>query len=109
VADPLTIFQRAGRFVGYRYGAPAFEIGLGMGPGATLHTSAGLTLGNTIGSARHLYGNRVATRVSHGSGSWSAAINGSTIGGAVLPIRYPLTSITAQNPIVTIQAGDTGC
>jgi hypothetical protein len=109
VAEPLTIFQRAGRFIGYRYGAPAFEIGLDTGPGATLRTARGLTISDTIGSARRLYGHRVVTRVSRGNGSWSAAINGGTIGGAVLPIRYPLTSISSRNPIITIEAGNTGC
>jgi hypothetical protein len=109
VAEPLTSFQRAGHFAGYRYGAPVSEIGLEPGPGASLRTARGLSVGATIGAVRRLYGRRVSTRVSRSAGSWRARVSGGTIGGAVLPIRYPLRSIGDRNPIVTIEAGDTGC
>lgn len=109
VAQPLTIFQHADRFVGYRYGAPVFEGGGSPGPGATLHTARGLTIGDTIGTVRRLYGRRVETHVAHGTGTWQAVINAGTIGGAVLPIRYPVRSVGSRNPIVTIQSGNTGC
>lgn len=36
VAQPLTVFERQGRFVGYQYGAPVNKIGLLRGPGAVL-------------------------------------------------------------------------
>lgn len=109
VDAPLTIYQHQGRFVGYQYGAPAFEIGRQTGPGATLRTALGLTIGNTIGDARRLYGATVTTRVSHGVGSWQAMTRTGSIRGSVLPTRYPLRSVNAQNPIITIQAGDTSC
>jgi hypothetical protein len=108
VADPLTIFERAGRFVGYQYGAPVSEIGLERGPGAVLSTRRGLTLDDTVGGGRRLYGTEFATSEA-GGGTWSATADGGTLRGAVLPIIYPLRTVTAKNPVATIQAGLTGC
>jgi hypothetical protein len=107
-AEPLTIFERAGRFVGYQYGAPAREIGLVREPGAILMTGRGLTLGDTVGVARRLYGTGLATSAAHG-GVWSAVGNGGTLHGSVLPTIYPLRVVTDKNPVATIDAGDTGC
>ena len=108
VANPLTIFERAGRFVGYRYGAPVSEIGLQRGPGAVLSTRRGLTLDDTVAVGRRLYGAEFVTRAT-GGGTWSATADGGTVRGAVLPIIYPLRTVTAKNPVATIQAGMTGC
>jgi hypothetical protein len=108
VADPLTIYERAGRFVGYQYGAPASELGLVREPGAILQTSRGLTLDDTVGTARRLYGAGLATTAAHG-GVWSAAGDGGTLHGSVLPITYPLRVVTDKNPVATVGAGETGC
>jgi hypothetical protein len=108
VTEPLTIFQRAGRLVGYQYGAPASELGIEPEPGALLKTARGLTLGDTIKTARRLYGTRLTTSAAHG-GVWSAAGHGGTLTGSVLPTSYPLRAVTDANPIATIDSGDTGC
>lgn len=107
-ANPLTVFERHGQFVGYQYGAPVNEIGLQKGPGAVLATARGLTLADTIGVARRLYGSHLMTSAASG-GTWRATADGGTLRGAVLPITYPLRTVTAKNPVATIQAGMTGC
>jgi hypothetical protein len=108
VAEPLAIYERAGRFVGYQYGAPASELGLVREPGAILETSRGLTLDDTVGTARRLYGTGLATSAAHG-GVWSAVGDGGTLHGSVLPTTYPLRAVTEKNPVATIGAGETGC
>ncbi len=54
VAQPLTVFERQGRFVGYQYGAPVNEIGLLRGPGAVLATRRGLTLADNVALGKRL-------------------------------------------------------
>lgn len=108
-ADPLTIYQRDGRFVGYQYGAPVSQIGLVRGPGAVLTTDRGLTIGDRFGAAKRLYATGVATHAAAGVGSWSATTRTGTLKGVVLPNTYPLRSVTAANKLATIGAGDTGC
>lgn len=108
VADPLTIFERNGRFAGYTYGAPVDQIGLVRGPGAVLRTARGLTIGQTITEASRLYG-RLPTTANHGIGTWSTTGPGSRLSGLVLPTIYPLKHVTGSNPIATIGAGNTGC
>lgn len=107
-ADPLTIFQRHGRFVGYLYGAPVQQLGLVQGPGAVLATGQGLTLADTVRVGRRLYGPRFLTSAA-GGGTWQALADGGTLRGSVLPITYPLRAVTANNQVATIQAGATGC
>jgi len=109
VSEPLTIFEHAGRFVGYRYGAPVNEIGLQPGPGAVLATRGGLTLDDTVKVARRIYGTAFTTYASDGDGSWRTISDGGTLGGSVLPTTYPLRVVTGRNPIATIHVGDTGC
>jgi hypothetical protein len=108
VAEPLTIFERGGRFAGYRYGAPVSEIGLLRGPGAVLATRRGLTLADTVAVARRLYRTDFATSPARG-GTWRAVGDGGTLRGSVEPIIYPLRVVTARNPVATIDAGATGC
>jgi hypothetical protein len=108
VADPLTIFQRDGRFVGYQYGAPVNEIGLRLGPGAQLTTGGRLALGDTIGKVRRLYGAALTTSAG-GGGTWRLTAGDGGLHGSVLPISYPLRAVTAQNQVATIEAGVTGC
>jgi hypothetical protein len=108
VADPLTIYARAGRFVGYQYGAPVSEIGLQRGPGAVLATPRGLTLADTVAVARRLYGTGFTTSAA-GGGTWSVVGDAGTLHGLVLPIIYPLRVVTNRNPVATIDAGETGC
>ncbi len=108
VAEPLTIFERRGHFVGYRYGAPVQEIGLLRGPGAVLATDRGLTLAKTVAVARRLYGTSLVTSAARG-GSWRVRTEGGTLHGSVLPTIYPLRVVTARNPVATIGAGLTGC
>jgi hypothetical protein len=108
VAEPLTIYERQGRFVGYEYGAPVSEIGLMRGPGAVLVTPRGLTLAATVAMARRSYGTNFVTSAA-GGGTWHARGQGGTLRGLVLPITYPLRVVTARNPIATISAGITGC
>jgi hypothetical protein len=109
VAQPLTVYERRGRFVGYQYGAPVNEIGLQRGPGAALTTRRGLILGDTIGVARRLYGSALITHASHGTGTWQATADGGTLRGSVLPVSYPLRIVKATNPVASIRAGLTGC
>jgi hypothetical protein len=108
VTDPLTVFERNGRFAGYTYGAPVNQIGLVRGPGAVLETARGLTIGQTIAQATRLYG-RLPTTARHGVGTWSTSGPGSPLSGLVLPTIYPLRRVTGSNPIATIGAGDIGC
>jgi hypothetical protein len=35
--------------------------------------------------------------------------DGRTVGGALMPIRYPMRTVTSANPIATISAGQIGC
>jgi hypothetical protein len=105
-ATPLTIFEHAGRFVGYEYGSAANRLDLRQGPGAVLTTERGLTLADKIGNAKTLYAHLLKTSTAHG-GSWH--IVGSSLGGYVTPTIYPLRRVTSANPIATIGAGDTGC
>ncbi len=107
-AEPLTVYERARRFVGYQYGAPVSEIGLAPGPGAVLRTPRGLGLGDPIGSARRLYRTGLTTSVTRAS-DWKAIGDGGTLRGYVLPITYPLHKVTAKNPVATIEAGMTDC
>lgn len=109
VADPLTMFEKAGRFVGYQYGAPVNQIGLQRGPGAVLATPRGLTLDDTIGAARRLYPTGFGTSASRGVGRWRATGDGGTLYGFVLPTIYPLRAVTDKNPVATVDGGDTGC
>lgn len=108
VADPLTIFQRQGHFVGYQYGAPVNEIGLRQGPGAVLGTSRGLTLDDTIAVARRLYATHLVSSAI-GGGTWRVTADGGILRGYVLPTIYPLRVVTAKNPIATIEAGQISC
>lgn len=113
-AYPLTIYERNGRFIGYQYGAPTSETGLVRGPGTLLSTSRGLTLGITVGRARLLYGTAFHARAvrglhNNGGGRWSVVTGGTTLDGALMPIRYPMRTVTNANPIATIAAGQTGC
>ncbi|MGP0053904.1 MAG: hypothetical protein ACLPZR_34405, partial [Solirubrobacteraceae bacterium] len=108
VADPLTVFERNGRFAGYTYGAPVNQIGLVQGPGAVLETARGLTIGQTIAQASRLYG-RLPTTARHGVGTWSTTGPGFPLSGLVLPTIYPLRRVTGSNPIATIDAGNIGC
>lgn len=108
-ADPLTIFERRGRFVGYQYGAPVNEIGLQRGPGAVLTTPKMLMLGDTIRVAKRLYRNGFETSAARGVGRWRLVEQGGILYGYVLPTIYPLRRVIGQNPVATIDAGDTGC
>ena len=94
VADPLTVFERSGRFVGYQYGAPVDQIGLQLGPGVVLTTPTSLMLGDTIGVAKRLYPTGFNTHPARGVGRWGAVGNGGTLYGYVLPTIYPLRVVT---------------
>jgi len=107
-ASPLTIYVAHGRVVGYRYGSPWPNLAIAPGPGATLTTRRGLTLGTTIGVARRRYRGALHTQA-HGSLNWRLKIAAGTISGQVIPIRYPLRQVTADNPIANIAVGSTGC
>jgi len=109
VADPLTVYERNGRFVGYQYGAPADRIGLKRGPGAALETQSGLALGDTIGKAMQLYPSDFATRASNNLGYWSAATGGSKLSGSAIPNYYPVHKVVAGDVVATIDAGVTAC
>lgn len=73
-----------------------------------LTTARGLTLGDTVGVARRLYGRDFTTSAARG-GAWRAVGDGGTLHGFVEPIIYPLRVVTASNPVATIDAGQTGC
>ena len=107
-ADPLTIFERRGVFVGYQYGAPVQQIGLVQGPGAVLVTGRGLALGDTVAEGTRFYGRNFLTSAA-GGGTWHAPADGGTLRGSVLPITYPLRTVTAKNQVATIAGGATGC
>ncbi len=109
LADPLTIYEHDGRFVGYSYGAPASgQPVLSRGPGAVLLTRAGLTLGTTVGTARRRYGVPFRTSIASG-GTWQLAVDNGRLRGSLQPLEYPLRTVTAKNPVATISAGQTGC
>lgn len=113
-ALPLTIYAHAGRFVGYLYGAPVSEVGLVRGPGPVLWTSGGgLTLGDTVGLARRKFGARFSAHARRGphasGGTWQLTSADGILQGALLPIRYPMRTVTSANPIATIAAGHTSC
>jgi hypothetical protein len=107
-ANLLTIFQRAGRFVGYRYGAPVQEIALVQGPGAVLATPAGLTLNDTVADGRRLYGSAFTTTAANGT-TWRVGSNGGPFSGGVLPLAYPVRGIRPSDRIANIAAGEIGC
>ena len=107
-ASPLTVYVAHGRFVGYRYGGTWQGLAIAPGPGARLATARGVTLGTSIGTTRNRYPAALQTQP-HGSTNWQLTIGTSTLSGQVLPIRYPLHTVTAANQIANIAAGNTGC
>jgi hypothetical protein len=109
VADPLTVYERNGRFVGYQYGAPADRIGLKRGPGAALETQSGLALGDTIGTAKRLYPNDFATKAADNLGYWSEAAGSSKLSGSAIPTEYPVHKVVPKDFVATIDAGVTAC
>jgi hypothetical protein len=108
-ADPLTVYSKAGRFVGYQYGAAPKLIGMRQGPGAVLTTQAGLTLTMPISAAKRLYPGHVATVSSPQLGRFNITGQTNPIHGYALPNRYPARTVSASDPIATIGAGNTGC
>jgi hypothetical protein len=108
-ADPLTVYSKAGHFVGYQYGAAPKLIGMRQGPGAVLTTHAGLTLSMPISAAKHLYPAHVATVSSPQLGRFNITGQTNPIYGYALPNRYPARTVSASDPIATIGAGNTGC
>jgi hypothetical protein len=115
-ALPLTIYEHDGRLAGYQYGAPVNESGLVRGPGAILSTATGLTVGDTVRTARRLYGSTFTTRAvksghnaNGGSGAWQVAAKAGSLDGALLPTSYPMRTVTAANPIDTVGSGPTKC
>lgn len=104
LANPLTIYTENGRFVGYQYGAGAVGA-VGKGPGAVLATERGLTLGNSVGSARSRYPLGFATLSSADVGYWSAYGDGSRFYGAAIPGRYPAHTVASEDRVSTIGAG----
>jgi hypothetical protein len=104
----LTIFERAGRFVGYRYGAPVDKIDLIQGPGEVLATENGLTLNDAVAVARRLYASRFITTAANGN-TWRVHGNNGSLSGSVLPMTYPPHGISPTDRIATIAAGETGC
>jgi hypothetical protein len=108
-ADPLTIYSHAGRFVGYQYGAAPNLIGMRQGPGAVLTTNNGLTLSMPISAAKRLYPNQVSTVSSPRLGRFSITGQTNPIHGYALPNTYPARTVSANDPIATIGAGNTGC
>jgi hypothetical protein len=109
VANPLTIYERHGRFVGYRYGPPENQFQITRGPGAVLESESGLSLGETVRTARRLYPHGFATRVSRRDGYWSSISGGSKLYGSAIPHRYPVRRVGDKDLIATIEAGNTGC
>jgi hypothetical protein len=113
-ANLLTIFQRAGRFVGYQYGVSVERIGLIQGPGAVLATANGLTLNDTVADGRQLYGSAFTTTTTNGGTSqatanWQVTSNSGRLSGNVLPTTYPVRGITPSDRIANIAAGEIGC
>jgi hypothetical protein len=108
-ADPLTIYSRAGRFVGYQYGTAPNLIGMRQGPGAVLTTPNGLTLSMPISAARRLYPNLVATVSSPRLDHFSITDHAGRVSGYALPNTYPAHAVSGKDPIATIGAGDTRC
>jgi hypothetical protein len=104
----LTIFERAGRFVGYRYGAPVDKIALIQGPGAVLTTENGLTIDDTVAVGRRLYASGFTTSAANGN-TWRADSNGGSLRGSVLPTSYPVRGITPSDRIANVAAGEIGC
>jgi hypothetical protein len=109
VADPLTLYERGGRFVGYRYGAPPSQIGMVQGPGVVLTTNTGLTLATRISTARHLYPRGFSTKSSPKLGSWTITSGTTKLYGYALPNYYPARTVAGGDPIATVSAGNTGC
>lgn len=108
-ADPLTVYSRSGRIVGYQYGAGPNLIGMRQGPGAVLTTKNGLTLSMPISTAKRLYLRHLRTLSSPRLGRFDITGQSNPIHGYVLPNRYPATTVAAGDPIATIGAGNTGC
>jgi hypothetical protein len=107
-ANLLTIFQHAGRFVGYQYGAPVQDIALIQAPGAALATRSGLTLNDTAARGRRLYGNGFTTSTASG-GTWRATGDHGTLRGYLLPPNAALSVVRGNDPIANIAAGEIGC
>jgi len=112
-ATPLTIYERGGRFVGYQYGVPVDLIGLALGPGATLFTADGLTIGDTVRSAQRIYGPGFSAHVTPGRPNnnevWQKSGAGGALSGTLEPSIYPVRSVTAGALVATITAGQTNC
>jgi len=104
VAEPLTAYTLNGRFVGYQYGAGSPGL-TGPGPGATLATAGGLSLGDKVRAARTIYPAGFTTEASRYVGYWTGVSNGSRFYGAATPDRYPARSVDPGDEISTIAAG----
>jgi hypothetical protein len=108
-ADPLTVYSHAGRFIGYQYGAAPRLIGMEEGPGAVLTTKSGLTLSMPISAAKRLYPHHVSTVSAPRLARFSIASQANRIYGYALPNTYPARTVSGNDPIATIGAGNTGC
>jgi hypothetical protein len=112
-ATPLTIYERGGRFVGYQYGVPVDLIGLALGPGATLFTADGLTIGDTVRTAQRIYAPGFSAHVTPGRPNnnevWQESGAGGALSGTLEPSIYPVRSVTADALVATITAGQTNC
>jgi hypothetical protein len=108
VAQLFTVYEKAGRFAGYRYGAPVSQIGLQNGPGAVLTTGRGLAVGDTVSRARRVEGSLLRTS-SRGGGEWRADPGPESLRGGALPARYNPIVVDSSSRIAWIGAGDTGC
>jgi hypothetical protein len=115
VATPLTVYGRDGKFIAYKSGVSVDEIGLQADPGIVLEASRGLTIGATVRSAKHLYGSKFTAGIVANRGTdqakviWHAASHGGTLTGALLPNRYPVRQVTADDVIANISAGQAAC
>ena len=107
-AQPLTVYERSGRLVGYSYGPAGDPLGLLPGPGARLGTARGLFLADAVAIARRLYRTGFTTSAA-GHGTWRAGLDGGTMHGSLLPSIYPIRPARGSNLIATIAAGNTGC
>jgi hypothetical protein len=103
----LTAYFAHDRLVGYQYGDPGSQIVRRLpARGVVLATTRGLTVGDTLGKGRRLYGGAFKISTAQG-GSWKVTTATGSIDGYASGVPRPGTTNALK--VLTIDAGNVGC
>ncbi|MGH2891533.1 MAG: hypothetical protein ACRDNJ_18110, partial [Solirubrobacteraceae bacterium] len=103
--EPLDVYTRRGRIVGYQYGAAGGTL---LPKGRALTTTRGLAIGDTLARGRVLYGRRFRISNAQG-GTWDVGAGYYGLRGYAWPNRTDSVPPGPHSPVSSIAAGDVGC